>query len=180
MEQAANIQPSSRRAKRPTLRVAVAVGACGAHKGSMAIASARSEDRCDQWVGGGMAARELTTLFLNVVALASVPTREILASKPNLRLLELSPAAVDAAGPDHVRSILGGLLVQDLDDRPCESDTWTVATQRPPSNQEKRDLEFAWRLVRHVRSIAIVLARDCQSLGIETVSEPGGFCTPRS
>ena len=114
------------------------------------------------------AARELTSLFLECVVAPgfSSDAREILASKPNLRLLELSPAAVDAAGPDHVRSILGGLLVQDLDDRPCESDTWTVATQRPPSYQEKRDLEFAWRLVRHVRSNAIVVARDGQSLGI--------------
>ncbi len=114
------------------------------------------------------AARELTSLFLECVVAPgfSPDARDILASKPNLRLLELSPAAVDAAGPDHVRSILGGLLVQDLDDRPCEPDTWTVATQRPPSNQEKRDLEFAWRLVRHVRSNAIVVARDGQSLGI--------------
>ena len=114
------------------------------------------------------AARELTSLFLECVVAPgfSPDAREILASKPNLRLLELSAAAVDAAGPDHVRSILGGLLVQDLDDRPCEPDTWTVATQRPPSIQEKQDLEFAWRLVRHVRSNAIVVARDGQSLGI--------------
>ena len=114
------------------------------------------------------AARELTNLFLEcVVAPAFCPeAREILATKPNLRLLELTPSAIDAAGSDHVRSILGGLLVQDLDDQPSQPDSWTVATQRPPSGQEKQDLDFAWRLVRHVRSNAIVVARDGQSLGV--------------
>ena len=114
------------------------------------------------------AARELTTLFLECVVAPSFSSeaREILAAKANLRLLELSPEAIAAAGPDHVRSILGGLLVQDLDDQAITPDQWTVATQRPPTAQEKQDLEFAWRLVRHVRSNAIVVAKDGQSLGV--------------
>ena len=115
-----------------------------------------------------VAARELTSLFLEcVVAPGFTPeAREILAAKSNLRLLELAPQAIEAAGPDHVRSILGGLLVQDLDDQPITPDQWTVATKRPPTQQEKQDLEFAWRLVRHVRSNAIVVASDGQSLGV--------------
>jgi len=114
------------------------------------------------------AARELTSLFLEcVVAPGFTPdAREVLAAKANLRLLELAPQAIDAAGPDHVRSILGGLLVQDLDDQAIMPADWTVASQRPPTPQEKLDLEFAWRLVRHVRSNAIVVARDGQSLGV--------------
>ena len=114
------------------------------------------------------AARELTSLFLEcVVAPGFTPeAREVLAAKANLRLLELAPQAIDLAGPDHVRSILGGLLVQDLDDQAITPADWTVATQRPPTPQEKQDLEFAWRLVRHVRSNAIVVAKDGQSLGI--------------
>ena len=114
------------------------------------------------------AARELTTLFLECVVAPSFSpeAREILAAKANLRLLELSPEAIAAAGPDHARSILGGLLVQDLDDHAITPDQWTVATQRPPTAQEKQDLEFAWRLVRHVRSNAIVVAKDGQSLGV--------------
>ena len=115
-----------------------------------------------------VAARELTSLFLEcVVAPGFTPeAREILAAKSNLRLLELAPQAIEAAGPDHVRSILGGLLVQDLDDQSITPDQWTVATKRPPTQQEKQDLEFAWRLVRHVRSNAIVVASDGQSLGV--------------
>ena len=114
------------------------------------------------------AARELTSLFLEcVVAPGFTPeAREVLAAKANLRLLELAPQAIDAAGPDHVRSILGGLLVQDLDDQAITPVDWTVASQRPPTPQEKLDLEFAWRLVRHVRSNAIVVAKDGQSLGV--------------
>ena len=114
------------------------------------------------------AARELTSLFLEcVVAPGFTPeAREVLAAKANLRLLELAPQAIDLAGPDHVRSILGGLLVQDLDDQAITPANWTVASQRPPTPQEKQDLEFAWRLVRHVRSNAIVVAKDGQSLGV--------------
>ena len=114
------------------------------------------------------AARELTSLFLEcVVAPGFTPeAREVLAAKANLRLLELAPQAIDLAGPDHVRSILGGLLVQDLDDQAITPVDWTVASQRPPTPQEKQDLEFAWRLVRHVRSNAIVVAKDGQSLGV--------------
>ena len=114
------------------------------------------------------AARELTSLFLEcVVAPEFAPeAREILAAKANLRLLELSPQSIEAAGRDHVRSILGGVLVQDLDDQPVMSDDWTVATERIPTTSEREDLRFAWQLVRHVRSNAIVVAKQGQSLGV--------------
>ena len=114
------------------------------------------------------AARELTTLFLEcVVAPGFAPeAREILAAKANLRLLELSPQSVDAAGPHHLRSILGGLLVQDLDDQPISPETWTVASRRPPTHKEREDLAFAWRVVRHVRSNAILVVKDGQTLGV--------------
>ena len=114
------------------------------------------------------AARELTTLFLEcVVAPGFAPeAREILATKGNLRLLELSPQSVDAAGPHHLRSILGGLLVQDLDDQPINPGSWTVASRRAPSHKEREDLAFAWRVVRHVRSNAILVVKDGQTLGV--------------
>ena len=114
------------------------------------------------------AARELTSLFLECVVAPgfTAEARELLAAKANLRLLELAPAAIDAAGHNHVRSILGGVLVQDLDDQPIDPTSWTVATQRPPTDQERADLQFAWQLVRHVRSNAIVVAKGGQSLGV--------------
>ena len=81
-------------------------------------------------------------------------------------MLELSPQSIDSAGHDHVRSILGGVLVQDLDDQPVSPDDWTVATERVPTASEREDLCFAWQLVRHVRSNAIVVASEGQSLGV--------------
>ena len=118
-------------------------------------------------VDGG-AAKELTSLFLECVVAPgySPEAREILAAKANLRLLELAPGAIDAAPKDHVRSILGGVLVQDLDDQPIDPSAWTVASQRQPTATENADLRFAWQLVRHVRSNAILVARDGQSLGV--------------
>ena len=116
----------------------------------------------------GLAAKELTSLFLECVVAPgySSEAREILAAKGNLRLLELAPEAIDAAPKDHVRSILGGVLVQDLDDQPIDPSAWTVASQRQPTTAEHADLRFAWQLVRHVRSNAILVAREGQSLGV--------------
>ena len=116
----------------------------------------------------GAAASQLTSLFLEcVVAPAFSPeARQLLAAKPNLRLLELAPAALALASGVQLRSLLGGLLVQDLDDEPAQEDGWQVVSARQPSAAERDDLRFAWRLVRHVRSNAIVVAAAGQSLGI--------------
>jgi phosphoribosylaminoimidazolecarboxamide formyltransferase/IMP cyclohydrolase len=113
-------------------------------------------------------AEQLVGLFLEcVVAPEFGPeARQLLASKPNLRVLELAPAAVARADRRQVRTVLGGLLQQDRDDAPVTPADWSVVTQRLPSAQEQADLAFAWRLVRHVRSNAIAVARDGRSLGI--------------
>ena len=116
----------------------------------------------------GAAASQLTSLFLEcVVAPAFSPeARQLLAAKPNLRLLELAPAALALASGVQLRSLLGGLLVQDLDNEPVQEDGWQVVSARQPSAAELDDLRFAWRLVRHVRSNSIVVAAAGQSLGI--------------
>jgi phosphoribosylaminoimidazolecarboxamide formyltransferase/IMP cyclohydrolase len=89
-----------------------------------------------------------------------------LGAKANLRLLELPAAAVALAPRRQLRTVLGGLLSQDLDDQPVSEADWQVVSQRPPSPAELDDLRFAWRLVRHVRSNAITVAKGGQSLGI--------------
>jgi phosphoribosylaminoimidazolecarboxamide formyltransferase/IMP cyclohydrolase len=116
----------------------------------------------------GAAASQLTSLFLEcVVAPAFSPeARQLLAAKPNLRLLELPAAALAQASGLQLRSLLGGLLVQDCDDQPVQEEGWQVVSARQPSAAELNDLRFAWRLVRHVRSNAIVVAAAGQSLGI--------------
>ena len=114
------------------------------------------------------AAEQLTSLFLECVVAPAVDADAlaVLAAKPNLRVLELAPEAIGRAERRQLRSILGGVLAQDLDDEPAEPAAWTVASQRQPDAREARDLRFAWKLVRHVRSNAIVVASDGRSLGI--------------
>ena len=116
----------------------------------------------------GAACASLQGLFLEcIVAPAITPeARELLSSKTNLRLLELPAAASAAASRQHLRSVLGGVLVQARDQVSDEPDTWQVVSARQPDAEELADLRFAWRVVRHVRSNAIVVAKAGQSLGV--------------
>ncbi len=115
------------------------------------------------------AAEHLAGLFLECVVAPSFSeeARQRLAAKANLRLLELDPGAVaGAAGALQLRSVLGGVLAQQADDGPADPDTWQVVSERQPSAEEWRDLRFAWQVVRHVRSNAILVARDGRTLGV--------------
>ena len=150
----------------------VATGADGAE----ALLRALDADRVSAFGGivalnrpvDAAAAEHLAGLFLEcVVAPAFEPAaRERLAAKANLRLLELAPAAIAAAARQQLRSVLGGVLAQDLDDQAIDPASWQVVSQRQPSQAEWADLRFAWRVVRHVRSNAIAVAAAGQSLGI--------------
>jgi len=150
----------------------VAAGADGAE----ALLRALDADRVSAFGGivalnrpvDAAAAEHLAGLFLEcVVAPAFEPAaRERLAAKTNLRLLELEPAAIVAADRQQLRSVLGGVLAQDLDDQAIDPASWQVVSQRQPTEAEWADLRFAWRVVRHVRSNAIAVAAGGQSLGI--------------
>jgi phosphoribosylaminoimidazolecarboxamide formyltransferase/IMP cyclohydrolase len=89
----------------------------------------------------------------------------LLQRKKQIRLLSLDAAL---AGEERwtVRAIAGGLLVQEPDRTVDDPASWTVVTQRGPSAEELRDLVFAWEACRHVKSNAIVLARDEAMLGV--------------
>ncbi len=94
---------------------------------------------------------------------------DLLMQKKNRRLIRrLSDARTDAA-PD-LRSVLGGVLAQKRDPvlLPTQAtpEHWNVVTRRAPTDRELRDLRFAWRVVKHVKSNAIVYARDRATLGI--------------
>lgn len=117
-------------------------------------------------------AERLAGIFLEVVLAPSVSdeARAVLSARANLRLL-LHPALAegDAAEPDplaDVRSAGGGVLVGASDVEPDDPSTWRVATSRSPSPSERRDLDFAWRLARHVKSNAIVLVKGAAVVGI--------------
>ncbi|HZV72301.1 MAG TPA: bifunctional phosphoribosylaminoimidazolecarboxamide formyltransferase/IMP cyclohydrolase [Conexibacter sp.] len=89
-----------------------------------------------------------------------------LASRPNLRILQDDEQApLHLADPD-LKQVVGGLLVQDRDLDTQERAEMTVATQREPTDAEWSELLFAWRVCKHVRSNAIVLASGGASVGI--------------
>jgi phosphoribosylaminoimidazolecarboxamide formyltransferase/IMP cyclohydrolase len=116
----------------------------------------------------GPTAQQLTSLFLECVVAPAfdAEARTQLAAKANLRLLELAPEAIARASRQQLRTVLGGVLVQELDDQPVDESAWQVVSERQPTARELDDLRFAWKLVRHVRSNAITVAKGGQSLGV--------------
>ena len=87
--------------------------------------------------------------------------------KSSVRLMELPLAAFSVLKSEpEFRRISGGLLVQDRDALSDSSAAWQIVTTRQPTAAEHRDLAFAWKLVKHVKSNAIVLARDGAACGV--------------
>ncbi|CAN5728794.1 hypothetical protein BH24CHL6_BH24CHL6_04610 [soil metagenome] len=113
-------------------------------------------------------ARRLTEIFLEVLVVPACEDAalEILARKPNLRVL-LDPALTgpQTAGLE-LRSAGGSLLLAEADVEPDDPGSWTVVTQRPPTVSERGALDLAWRVCRHVKSNAIVLARKGSVVGV--------------
>ncbi|MDN5937610.1 MAG: bifunctional phosphoribosylaminoimidazolecarboxamide formyltransferase/IMP cyclohydrolase [Salinisphaera sp.] len=114
------------------------------------------------------AARAITdTQFAEVVIAPVISDQalEIFAGKKNLRVMALGACANEATAIQ-IKQIQGGLLVQDLDTQMLDPDAIRVASQRAPNDGEREDLLFAWRVARHVKSNAIVYARDGATIGI--------------
>ena len=112
----------------------------------------------------GEAAAEIAKLFTEAIA-APEFTQEalaIFAAKKNLRLLRVTAAAPELA----IKQVSGGLLAQDADTGQVSAAELKVVTQRQPSEAEIASLLFAWRIAKHVKSNAIVYARDGQTIGI--------------
>lgn len=114
------------------------------------------------------AAAQLAAIFVECVVAPGVTVEalECLARKPNLRLLTLDQAAVAGASGQQLRTILGGVLVQQRDQQPVDPSTWQVVSTAQPDATLLAELDFAWRVVRHVRSNAIVVSRGQRTLGI--------------
>lgn len=113
-------------------------------------------------------ALQLKEIFLEIVLAPSFTAgaRDILASKKNLRLLELDAQADTAGASYRYASIQGGLLVQSQDRGTVTRDALEVVTERAPAEQEWEQLLFAWKVVKHVKSNAIVVARDSKTIGV--------------
>jgi phosphoribosylaminoimidazolecarboxamide formyltransferase/IMP cyclohydrolase len=90
----------------------------------------------------------------------------LLMEKPNVRLLQDDERRIPARGEPDVRQVAGGLLVQDRDAELEDREAMEVVTNRAPTEDEWQELLFAWRVARHVRSNAIVIAKDRATAGI--------------
>jgi phosphoribosylaminoimidazolecarboxamide formyltransferase/IMP cyclohydrolase len=110
------------------------------------------------------AAEEIAKLFVEAIAApAFTPeARLALAAKKNLRLVEVRSAPPRPV----VKHVSGGLLLQDADTARVNESELKVVTWRPPTAEELRSLLFAWRVAKHVKSNAIVYARDGQTIGV--------------
>jgi phosphoribosylaminoimidazolecarboxamide formyltransferase/IMP cyclohydrolase len=112
-------------------------------------------------------ARELSETFLECVIAPSYEPDALglLAAKKNLRLLAGAIAA-DAPGAFELRSVAGGFLVQERDRATAAAADAKVVSKRAPTPDELVDLDFAWRVCKHVKSNAIVFAAGGRTLGI--------------
>jgi phosphoribosylaminoimidazolecarboxamide formyltransferase/IMP cyclohydrolase len=108
-------------------------------------------------------ARAVADMFLEVIVAPSFSeeAKEVFAKKKNLRLVTTGGAASGV----EIRSAAGGLLMQTAD-RVSSRNTWKVVTEKQPTASELDALEFAWIVCANVKSNAIVLTRDAQSVGI--------------
>ncbi len=112
----------------------------------------------------GDAAAEMAKLFVEAIAAPGFDqkAREIFATKKNLRLLEVARALPVRV----IKAVSGGLLLQDADVKPLKDAELRVASDRQPTPEEMRALKFAWIVCKHVKSNAIVYARDGQTVGV--------------
>ncbi|MFZ0758564.1 MAG: bifunctional phosphoribosylaminoimidazolecarboxamide formyltransferase/IMP cyclohydrolase, partial [Candidatus Sulfotelmatobacter sp.] len=112
----------------------------------------------------GEAAEEMHKLFIEVIAAPAFDeaAKARFATKKNLRLVEVKAAPQKWV----LKNVSGGILVQDADSRTLQNADLKVVTQRAPTPEETRALLFAWKVCKHVKSNAIVYARDGQTVGI--------------
>ncbi len=112
-------------------------------------------------------AEVMSKIFLEIIIAPAFKEEAlaVLTKKKNIRLMTLDFSDQTSTQPETV-SVLGGLLVQDQDLIEENSTDWQVVTKRQPTETELKALEFAWKAVKHVKSNAILLANDKQTVGI--------------
>ncbi|ENH96770.1 phosphoribosylaminoimidazolecarboxamide formyltransferase/IMP cyclohydrolase [Gracilibacillus halophilus YIM-C55.5] len=112
-------------------------------------------------------AKHLKEIFLEIVIAPSFSEEAfaILTEKQNIRLLE-TPMKADEDDTKKVVSVLGGLLVQDRDHGSVTANDLEVVTDRKPEAKEMEELLFSWKVVKHVKSNAIVVAKGDSTLGV--------------
>ena len=167
----------------PSLQPACAIikhaNPCGVATGPNLKEAYKSAFNCDQTsaFGGIVAlnqtldeatAEEICRIFTEVV-IAPDATKEALRvfeKKKNLRLLTTGGLNSQNDGGKSIRQVSGGFLVQDRDDEAILESNLKIVTKRKPSDVELEDMLFAWKVVKHVKSNAIVYAKNLATVGI--------------
>lgn len=114
-------------------------------------------------------AQKLSEIFLEIIIAPSYTQEalDILTKKKNIRLLRLPAcqAPNDSSMLD-MKKVAGGLLVQQLDAEILGDEPLKVVTKRAPTEDERKQLEFAWRVVKHVKSNGVLLAKENRTVGV--------------
>ncbi len=163
----------------PAVAIIKHANPCGVALGATLAEAYRKALRCDpvSAFGGIIAlngtidadtAREITGIFTEVVIApdATAEAKAIFAGKKNLRLLTTGGLPDPRADGLTFRSIAGGLLVQSRDNAVVDDMPLRLVTKRAPSPREIADMRFAFTVAKHVKSNAIVYAKDGATVGI--------------
>ncbi|KPJ69054.1 phosphoribosylaminoimidazolecarboxamide formyltransferase [candidate division WOR-1 bacterium DG_54_3] len=164
----------------PTVAIIKHTNPCGVAKAETVHAAYKKALECDPVSAFGSivaanrrideeTAKEMSPLFVEVVIAPAYTPKAlaILKEKKNLRIMEMGEQAMGKpfSGLDYKR-ISGGMLVQEPDLAQLAINEAKVVTKREPSLAEMEDLFFAWGVVKHVKSNAIVIAREGQAAGV--------------
>jgi len=163
----------------PTVAILKHANPCGVATASTLVEAYRAAFDCDRIspFGGviavnrpldGETAEAITGILTDVVVApgADAEARAIFARKKNLRLLLIGELPDPARGGLTMKTIAGGLLVQSRDNGKLSLDDLKVVTKRAPTELEMKDCLFAWTVAKHVKSNAIVYAKDGVTAGI--------------
>jgi phosphoribosylaminoimidazolecarboxamide formyltransferase / IMP cyclohydrolase len=113
-------------------------------------------------------AEEVAKLFVECIVAPGFEdaAKSIFAAKKNLRLLELPPGGLEPEKELQLKRILGGILVQQPDLGELKDSELRTVTKRAPTAEEMATMRFAWKVSKHVKSNAIVFAKDSATLGV--------------
>jgi phosphoribosylaminoimidazolecarboxamide formyltransferase/IMP cyclohydrolase len=114
-------------------------------------------------------AEEIGKIFVEIVIAPAFDkdALEYLSQKKNIRLLELPLIAEpQAAGGIDIKKVDGGILIQDVDGEVFDEGELRVVTEKQPTPEQLADMKFGMKVVKHVKSNAIVIAKDGMTLGI--------------
>ncbi|MEM9010017.1 MAG: bifunctional phosphoribosylaminoimidazolecarboxamide formyltransferase/IMP cyclohydrolase [Pseudomonadota bacterium] len=152
---------------------------CGVALGADLASAYRAALRCDPTSAFGgivafnqpvdaVAAEAMAEVFTEVVIAPQIApaARDLFARRSNLRLLETGALPDPSANAAVFRQVAGGFLMQERDGAALPEEPPRVVTQRAPTDAETTDLLFAWRVAKHVKSNAIVYAKDGATVGI--------------